>query len=781
MANLDNDNGVKSNDDFDEGRDLSERQDNQSSTENPHVSRDETDHVEAMARYDRGWTKDRANIERSYADLNFLAGYQWDPTLAQQRSDDGRPVLTFNRMGQFVRQVTGDMRQMKPAIKVVPTHSGADEAIAEIREGLIRHIENASNAALDVYVDGADSQVAAGIGHWEVASEYNMLGEQDLTLRTIDDQISVIWDPDARKKTREDGVFCFVPVNMTREAFKTEYPDRAVEDMGSWHSQYLENWYDDDRIMVCRYWYKVAKKIAYVKMPDGSIHRKDDLEEDDADTMMEHGGKDFEVDGFEVFWRMMNGVEFLTEPKKWPGQYIPIIPAIGEEIKVGARRERHGIVRFAADPQRAYNYARSTQTEFVGLQPKSPFVGTEENFKDYDEEWNTANVKNWPFLRYTPDPKNGNAAPQRQSPPGSSPGLSECIADAAADMQAVVGIYNASLGAKSNETSGIAIANREKQGDTGTYVYMANFALAITHTARVINDLIPYFYDTARTIRILGQDGKSKQVKINQPAQPITIEGVAPDIINDVTVGIYDVQMEMGPSYQTQREEARDGMGEFIKAFPAAAPLIADMIANAQDWPQKDEVAKRLQTLLPPPIQAELAQSEGKPPPPPPPPDPVKMAEAQGVVAKSSAEVSRSKAEATKAETSAVIAQMDVQKKQMELAGQQLSNMKLEMELLALQAQIGQNGPPIDQAKLHEFVRGADEALKFLSAHVAAQIGAEPSPMPQEQGAATPAPEQPQGAPQASAGPQEAGPEPSAEPQQSNPSNPLASPAGNGE
>lgn len=675
---------------------------------NPQVARIEVDHNEAMARYHRGWEHDRHNIERAYADLNFEAGFQWLQELENQRLQDGRPVMTFNRLGQFKRQITGDIRQMRPAIKVVPVDNGADEKIAEIRSGLIRHIEAASDTALDVYVDGADSQVSCGIGHWEVAGEYSdeLDYEQNLVIRTLDDQVAVIWDPDAKKKTRSDAVFCFVPVDMTREAYKDAWPDHSVDDMGTWDGQYIDNWYDDDRIRVCRYWYKVKSMRTLAKRPDGSTADITDASLDDILNIKNSGAIIYEREGFEIFHRMMNCVEFLTPPKKWPGRYIPIVPVIGEEIKVGARKERHGIVRFAADAQRAYNYARSTQTEFVGLQPKAPFVGTWENFKDFEEEWATANNKNWPYLPYTPDPKNGNVPPQRQAPPTTSPGITECITDAAADMQAVIGIYNASLGAKSNEDSGVAITARERQGDTGTYVYMANFALAIAHTARIINDLIPHYYDTARTLRILGLDGRSKNVQVNMPQGGVTIDGVPEDILNDITVGTYDIEMEMGPSYATQREAAREGILQFVQAYPPAAPVTADIIADLQDWPQKDELVERMRTLLPPQIQAQIAQKENKPPPPPQEPNPIEMAKAQ--------------AEISKAQSTATVSQLDIEKKRMELVYQELVNMRAEIELAQKQSEA-----TIDPKQLQEFMQRSDEALRALSEHIAAQVSAE--------------------------------------------------------
>jgi len=704
-------------------------------TGNPKVAAEDVDFTEALDRYHRGWEHDRHNIERAYQDLNFLAGFQWLQELENQRLQDGRPVLTFNRCPQFVRQVTGDMRQMRPAIKVVPVDNGADEKIAEIREGLIRHIEAASDTTLDVYVDGADSQVAAGIGHWEIAGEYGSDTdyEQNLVIRIMDDQVGVIWDPDSRKKTRSNAIFCFVPVDMTREAYKAAYPNHPVNDMGNWDGTYIDNWYDDDRVRVCRYWYKKKIMRRLVKMADGSVQDVTDSDQFEIDALVAMGGRFYEREGFEIYHRMMNGTEFLTEPEKWPGRYIPIIPVIGEEVRIGGRVERHGIVRFLADPQRTYNYARSTETEVVGLQPKAPYIGTDENFKDYAEEWDTANVKMWPYLRYTPDPKNGNIPPQRIGAPPVPSGLEICIQNAIADMQAVVGIYASSLGAKSNEDSGVAIRQRESQSDTGTYVYMANFALSIAHTARVLNDLIPHYYDTPRQIRILGLDGKSRQVMINQQGQ-ITIDGISPTMMNDITVGTYDVQMEMGPSYATQREAARAGMSDFIKAFPPAAPILGDLFADLQDWPQKDDVRERLQTLLPPSIQAQIAEKEGRRPPPPQPPNPIEMAKAQ--------------AEMTRAQSDAATAQLDVKRRELEVAQQQLENMRAELELMATQEKIS-TGRAFDPEAMRQFIADTDDTLKFLSEHVAAQLEqaapapiAENAPGPElDAGAPAPAPE----------------------------------------
>lgn len=681
----------------------------------------ELDHADVLKRYHRAFERERENMDAAYSDLEFYSGMQWPEELRIQRENDSRPVLTFNRLGQYVRQITGDMRQMKPAIKVMPVDSRADEKLAEIRSGMIRYIENRSDAEKAIYPGGADSQVQCGIGHWEIYSEYaeDTTFEQELGLRLVDDQVSVIWDPDAKHPVRKDAAFCFCPVTLTRDAYEETYPDKPVSEIG-FDSLYREEWYRENAIRVARYWYKVKMKRKLFALPGGGYEDVTDEAQELIARAQAAGAEIVEREGFKIRFVMMNGTEFLTEPQDWPGRYIPIVPVIGEEIRVGSRCIRHGVVRFAADAQRAYNYARSTQTEFVGLAPKSPFIGTEENFKDYENEWNTANVKNWPFLRYKPDPRNGSAPPQRQLPPSTAPGLTECVTMAEHDMQAVIGIYNAQLGARSNETSGIAIARRERQGDIGTFVYMDNFALSITHTARILNDLIPHFYDTARTVRIIGVDGTEKRVDINQP-EGVVLDDTPYQIANDVTSGAYDIVMDMGPSYATKREEAREGMTAFIQAFPPAGPLIADLVAKAQDWPNADEVSDRLFHILPPPLQAQIAEKSGDPDkqPPQPPPDPLQQAMAEAEMAKASAE--KAKAEAS------------IRLEELKLQEQQLNNVKAEFGVLDAQMRLAANGMPVDPAWFEQ----VDLALDVLNEATAAQLGIDASPQESSAGLET--------------------------------------------
>ena len=594
-------------------------------------------HRIALRRWQAGYDRDRDNIDDAYEDLAFLEGDQWPADAVTLRETEKRPVQTFNRMPQFVRQITGDMRLARPSIKVVPVDSGSDQEVARVRAGLIRYIENRSDAQA-AYYHGGDQQVAAGIGHWRVIKEYagDTTFNQELRIVAIEDGIAVIWDPDAVLPNKEDATYCFVPVNMSHDAFREKFPDAALADFADRAGAMSSGWYGTDFVRVAEYWVKKPVKRMLALTPDGRI---DDVTDDEekARRYRDDGVRVEQRESFRICRYLMSFAAILEGPVEWPGRYIPIVRCPGEETRIGRKTRRRGIIRFAKDAQRAYNYGRSTQTEITALQPKSPFIGTEDNFKEYQAFWNLANVKAFPYLPYKPDPRNNGVPPQRVQPPVSSQGVNETVRLAAEDMKGVIGIYDAALGAQSNEVSGRAIMARDRQGDVGAFVYQDNWGRAIRHTATIVNDLIPHVYDVERTIRILGEDGKEELIAINKAVAGDGLQATE-RVLNDVTAGAYDVVSRTGPSFTTRREEAREGMTAFLQSSPSAAPLVLDLIAESQDWPNADKIGKRLEHLLPDPIRAREAAERGEPLAPSP-PDPAQAVAMQAAAMRLQAEL----------------------------------------------------------------------------------------------------------------------------------------------
>lgn len=552
----------------------------------------------ARERYSEALDGDRSNRDEALDDLQFLVGEQWPDSVRAARSSEGRPIITVNRLPQFLRQVTGDIRRTNPAVSIIAGDGDASEEVAEIYDGLARQIQYECDAP-SVYERAAESAAACGIGWFRILTDYESdeTFDQVLKVEPIYNPFSVYVDPEARESTRADARYLFVVERITGEEFSDRYPKaRAVDfERGDDVRDGMREWYSDDSVLVAEYWWKepVKRRLARlasgrtVEMPGAKIG---DLTPEGPVQAVR------DVLGHVIKTCTMSGDDVLEGATEWPGRDFPIIAVTGEEIAVGDRIVRTSVVRWAKDPQRLYNYARSTQAEVVSLQPKAPFVGTMENFAGHEAKWAQANTSTVPFLPYNPDPEAPGAMPQRSAPPVASQGLAAEIALAADDMQATTGIYDAAVGARSNETSGKAIQARQLESDISTSIYVDNLAKAIWQAGKIMVDLIPVIYDTNRLVRIVGADDVEKLVEING----VAVEGGTVAPVNDLTVGRYAVRVKTGPSYTTQRQQAADSMIQFAQAVPQAAAVIGDLIAKSMDWAGADEVAERLKKLLPP-------------------------------------------------------------------------------------------------------------------------------------------------------------------------------------
>jgi len=586
---------------------------------------------EARSRYEDGENYDRENRENAFEDLKFRAGEQWPDTIAQERVEDDRPMLTINRLPTIINQITGDARVNRPSIKVRPSDDKSDPALAEVFTGLIRSIENASEAST-AYIHALDCAATCGIGHWRVLTRFtdDDMFEQDLLIRPIRNPLAVVWDPGAQLMTREDARWCFVVDLLTKERFRELYPDARYADFEFEDlPDYLHGWYRNEHVRVAEYWRKVDVTRTLAQLQNGAVVDITDKSPEVLSTLPIH--RERKVQSHKVEQYVVSGAEVLNGPNEWAGKHIPIVPVIGEEIAVGDRVVRHGIVRHAKDPQRMYNYWITAQAEFTALQPKAPYKLTPTQIEGHEADWREANVRNFPYLLYNPDEM--APPPQREPPPMASAAMDRQAMIAADDMKATTGVFDAAMGARSNETSGRAIRAREQQSDTATAVYPGNMARAVGHTGRILVDLIPKIFDTQRTVRLLNEDDTEGFAQVNT----VVTGPDGPVVFNDLTVGRYDVVVLTGPSFNTRRIEAVEGMLGFIQAFPQSGALIADLIAKNQDWPGADKIAERLRFMLPP----ELRDDNDGQPPAPEPPDPAvaaKMAEMMAKIEKLNAE-----------------------------------------------------------------------------------------------------------------------------------------------
>lgn len=559
---------------------------------------------------------------------------QWPSEIAKQREMSKRPCLTINKMPAFIRQVVNDSRQNKPAIKVHPVDSGADVKTADVINGLIRNIEYTSNA--DVAYDTAiESSVSGGFGYWRVGMDYAFddTFDMDITIERVSNQFSVYGDPNSTAADSSDWDVAFVVDRMPKEEYKRKYKgvknadgDAVCVDFDSDAWSESDTWINDEGVLIAEWWRREEVQTEIVKLSNGHTYNADDLAKNqDLQVGLEAGTLEIvakrTTKTHKVTQTIMSGADVL-EVNDWPGRYIPIIPVYGDEIVVEGKRYFRSLIHNAKDAQRMFNYWRTTSTELVALAPRAPWIGRKGTFDSDATRWATANTENHSYLEFDGE------APQRQPlDSGPAAGALQEALNASDDMKAIIGIYDASLGARSNETSGKAIMARQREGDVATFHFIDNLSRAIRHTGRILIDLIPKVYTEERMIRVMGEDGTQRAVTINsqQPQEQLGPDGkpILDDegkpllAVYDLTSGKYDLTVTSGPSFTTRREEAAMQMTEFVRAFPAAAPVIGDLLAKNLDWPGADEIAKRLEKInptnqpqTPPELQQQIEQGQ---------------------------------------------------------------------------------------------------------------------------------------------------------------------------
>lgn len=589
------------------------------------TKKDDKDDILAAARkqFELCAEAEDENRQSALDDIKFARkGEQWPENIIKQREREGRPCLTINKLPAFIRQVVNDARQNKPSINVHPADSGADVETADIINGLIRNIEYTSSADI-AYDTAVECAVTGGFGYIRVGLDYAFDDSFDMDIRIerVANPFSVYGDPNSTSADGSDWNVAFVVERMSKDDFKAKYKGKAVVDWDDvrW-AECGDAWVDQTTVLVAEYWTREEYEKTLVKTIDGQVFDESQLTEDpDLAFGLEQGTLQLATDKLgqpirrvakchKVKQVIMSGLDVLEE-RDWPGRYIPIAPVYGDEFDVEGKRYLRSLIHSAIDAQRMFNYWRTTGTELVALAPRSPYIGRKGTF-DGDDNWKTANIRSHPYLEFD------NEMPQRQPlDSGVAAGALQEALNASDDMKAIMGVYDASLGARSNETSGRAIMARQREGDVSTFHFIDNMARAIRHVGRIIIDLIPKVYDTKRVIRVIGEDGTEEAKRINAP-QPEMDEKGQPKrdemgnvimAVHDLTVGKYDLTVTTGPSFTTRREEAAMQMTELIRAFPDAAPIIGDLLAKNLDWPGADEIAKRMKAMVPPQALGEEA------------------------------------------------------------------------------------------------------------------------------------------------------------------------------
>ncbi len=551
----------------------------------------------------------------------FREGYQWDDPVGTTASQD-EPELTINLTDALVRRVVNNIKQQRPRGHAHPVGDGAEEDIAEVINGIGRHIETRSEAAI-AYDTAADCAVTMGWGYFRLIAEYVAPDafEKDLRILPIRNIFTVYMDPAAIMPAGQDQRWCLISTKMARTEYQRRYPRMDNIQWADRGTEERTDWEDREAVRLAEYFRITEKseKLYRIKGANGEDFSRFASEMPKERAISLRGGKivdERDSSRQQVEWFRLNGTRVI-EREILPGHFIPIFRTQGCVADIDGRVFRRGMVESMQDPQRMVNYGEVAKIKRLGLAPKAPWVAAEGQL-DGHPEWHRANTSAYSVLTYKPvtvmtaQGEQVLPPPQRQAPAQIEAGFTEFVQGMRTNLMAVAGMP-AEPGADTQGTvvSGKAIQKRQGYSDQSHFQYYDNLTLAVAQCWRVMLEWIPHYFSEERLQRIIGEDGTPEMVKINTPSDD---PGVAA-LKNDLSVGRYDVVMETGPGYETKREEGAENLLSLL-SVPALAEIIAkqgpDLVFRSIDHPYMQELADRLMAQTPDGLKKVLGSLSGR-------------------------------------------------------------------------------------------------------------------------------------------------------------------------
>ena len=525
----------------------------------------------------------------------------------------------------MVKRVENNIKQQRPRGKCHPVGEGADIEIAELINGIGRHIETRSEASI-AYDTAATQAITAGWGYFRLIVEFvNARSfDKDMRIVPIRNLFTVNMDPSAVMPHGGDQMWCVISTKMKRIEYKRRYPNAEPAGWSPADRESRADWEDDEDIRLAEYFRirEKPEKLYLIRGQQGQEFTKyrSELPRDNGKIMtlaelkplMAERGLwiDDERDSVkrQVEWFRLNGLK-VVERQQVPGTYIPVFRVEGNATDIDGKVIRRGMVESMMDPARMVNYGEVAKIRRLGLTPLAPWVAAEGQL-DGHPEWTDANQKAYPAMIYKPIVIETSAGPTmpppptRQQPTGIEQGFAEFVQGMRSNLMSVAGMPNEPGQDKQGEVvSGRALKRRQFLSDQSHYQYYDNETLAIAQCWRVMVELIPSTFNKERMQRIIGEDSTPQMVKINEKTTEQGDDGKAINKVkNDLSVGIYDVVMDTGPGYETKREEGAESLIDLLKIQPLAEVIVKtgpDLVMRSIDHPYMQELADRLMAATP--------------------------------------------------------------------------------------------------------------------------------------------------------------------------------------
>jgi hypothetical protein len=635
--------------------------------------------LEARERFALAEESEASEREQHLAAVKFRSGQHWGSNgLSGTGDTTERLEMVIDRLNPMISQTINAYRKSPLSMRVRPKGNGASKKVADLIEGHLRDIEQQSEAD-QAYCVALDQAVAHGLGYFRLVREYEdpRSFQQVLRIRAVYNRFAVYMDPASVHPAGLDAEFAFLIDRWPTSKFMQWYDVSPQEltlfcgDDGTWRT--------DAEVQLAEYYYKTYETQELVQLPNGTVLPTKGMQDVDPTWPTR------ETRIPTVHWVKMAGNAVL-ERTVWPGTYIPIIRVEGQRLNVNGQDQRTGMVQAGRDAQVSVDVYSTMEATAIMAAPKSPWLLYAEQISGYERFWNQANDPTLPYLLHKAVVVNGQLLPppQRTVVEPAIQAITQAKVLAQADLQATVGMFEASMGAPSNERSGVAIDKRKVESEGTNYGFTANLAWSIRALGTMCVEILPKLKSGPGELRQVSPDGTVKSTPINQPYQDEQGQTQA----HFLSQGAYECVISSGPSYETSRLQVADKLGTVLGAVqPEIQRYFLDTWAASLDFPGSEDLAARLKTLVPPEALAASEQQDPR----------TQLVTLQNQVK-----------QATDA-LQAMQQQMEQMKQQTELATQQLAltertnaDMKVRLDNKAQELQLDAHKADIDARLSHE-------------------------------------------------------------------------------
>lgn len=574
--------------------------------------------VISRTQWDR-YTRARDNGHVEYIDLAkkcdaFYQGEQWDAEDVAMLDAEGRPALTINTILPTINTIMGEQSARRADIKFKPRRAGSQD-VADVLTKVLMQISD--NNKLDwveqqVFSDGL---IMDGRGYFDVRMDFTDHLDGEVKIKAID-PLDVLIDPDAKDYDPKTWNEFFYTRWMTLDDIETMYGKKQAarlqfiaengNSFGRDSVEYSETRYGDiddvddylGTTIPGEDEYRTVKSLRVIERQHRKVTRVDcyvdpatgdqrDVPSNWSDAKAKKFAKEY---GLSIITKTKRKVRWTVTCDKvvlhddWsPYDDFTIVPFFAY-----FRRGRpFGVVRNLLSPQEQLNKIASQELHIVNTTANSGWMvesGSLTNMRAEDLEEHGAETGL--VLEYN----RGSNPPSKIQPNQIPTGLDRISLKAQANIKAISGINDSMLGTDSAEVSGVAIQAKQNRGAIMIQVPLDNLAKTRHYLAEQILNLVQRFYTEERLIQITNEDDPMK------PREEIVINEMTPtgEIINDLTVGEYDVVIGTAPARDSFDEMQ---FAEALSLRQAGVAIPDDAIIEYSHLSRKGELAKRIRQL----------------------------------------------------------------------------------------------------------------------------------------------------------------------------------------